>query len=183
MVQKNLLHPERYGLPYGLPFIPGAGETGADRERGQVSIQWNALIVEGMLRYGFRQEAAEVVTRLMHAAAAEFRKESGLRPAYDGLNGRAWGERDHLAGLFPVGTLLRVLGIRAVSPGKVLLEGNNPFPWPVTVKYRGMRIHRQATQTLVTFPDGQTALVTSPELQSVEEVLEGQPALENKEEE
>jgi hypothetical protein len=170
IVQKHLLHPERYGQPFGLPYCPGASDAPDDRERWQVSMQWNTLIVEGMLRYGYRQEAAEVLTRLMRAATAEYRKESGLRPAYDAVNGRAWGERDHLAGLFPTTTLLRVLGIRELSPGKVFVEGNNPFPWPVTVKYRGMKIHRQATQTLVTFPDGQTALVTSPELQSVEEV-------------
>jgi hypothetical protein len=183
MVQKHLLHPEQYGQHFGLPYCPGASEEGEGRERWQVSIQWNALIVEGMLRYGYRQEAAEVMTRLMRAATAEFHKESGLRTAFDALNGRAWGERDHLAGLFPTAALLGVLGIPNISPGKVFVEGNNPFPWPVTVKYRGMRIHRQTTQTLVTFPDGQTALVTSPELQCVEEVHGGQPVSDNKEEE
>jgi hypothetical protein len=182
IVRKSLLDPERYGQPFGLPLCPGAAGGDEDRERRQVSVQWNALILEGMLRYGFRAEAGEVISRLMRALAGSFEADGSLRPAYDAVSGRPSGERDHLAGLFPTAILLQALGIRSLAVNRVLLEGNHPFPWPVTVKYRGMKVHRQATQTLVTFPDGQTGLVTSPDLQKVEETTASQPAAEKLEE-
>jgi hypothetical protein len=42
------------------------------------------------------------------------------------------------------------------------LTGKNPFPWPVTVKYRGLTVTRQAEQTVVAFPDGQTLTLDDP---------------------
>jgi hypothetical protein len=44
-----------------------------------------------------------------------------------------------------------------------MLSGNNPFPWPVTVKYRGLTIMRQQGKTSVIFPDGQTVETDDPE--------------------
>jgi hypothetical protein len=53
--------------------------------------------------------------------------------------------------------------VRLISPRRVALAGNNPFPWPVTVKYRGLTILRQKDKTIVIFPDNQTVTVTDPE--------------------
>jgi hypothetical protein len=36
----------------------------------------------------------------------------------------------------------------------------NPYPWPVTVKYRGLTVLRQKEKTVVIFPDGQTVTVS-----------------------
>jgi hypothetical protein len=44
----------------------------------------------------------------------------------------------------------------------VVITGFNPFPWPVTIKYRGMTVLRQKEKTLVIFPDGQTVNVNDP---------------------
>jgi hypothetical protein len=41
----------------------------------------------------------------------------------------------------------------------VRLEGKNLFPWPVTIKYRGLTILRGQEQTVVTFANGETAIV------------------------
>jgi hypothetical protein len=169
IVQKSILAPEGYGQPYGLPLIPGTPGSALEAPR-DVSVQWNGLVLEGLVRYGYRQEAAEIIGRLMRAMTASYTAEGSLHPLYDAFSGRPGGERDHLAGLFPVRTFLDVLGVRPVSGREVLLAGNNPFSGPVTVKYRGMKVFRQATQTLVTFPDGQTSLVTTSEPQRVKEI-------------
>ena len=65
------------------------------------------------------------------------------------------GEGGHVSGLFPVWLFLEVLGVRLLSPRKVRLDGANPFPWPVEVRWRGLRVRREADVTRVTFPDGQ----------------------------
>ncbi len=41
-----------------------------------------------------------------------------------------------------VDLLLRVLGVDIVSARRVGLEARNPFPWGVTVRYRGVQIIR-----------------------------------------
>ncbi len=68
-----------------------------------------------------------------------------------------------LAGLAPVGLFLKVLGVELMAGGRVRLEGKNPFPWPVTVRYRGLTVRREADETQVTFPDGKTVTVNQTE--------------------
>jgi hypothetical protein len=77
------------------------------------------------------------------------------------------GEYSALSGIAPVGLFLETLGVRLISPQRVAIEGINPFPWPVTVKYRGLTILRQKDKTIVIFPDNQTVTVTDPEPQLV----------------
>jgi len=52
--------------------------------------------------------------------------------------------------------------VRIESPDRVSLSGKNPFPWPVTVKYRGLTVTRNAEQTLVVFPNEQTLTLDDP---------------------
>jgi len=49
-----------------------------------------------------------------------------------------------------------------ISPRRVALAGFNPFPSPITVKYRGLSVLRQTDKTIVVFPDGQTVTVDDP---------------------
>ncbi len=76
--------------------------------------------------------------------------------------GAGIGERNPLQGLAPLGLFLDVLGVEIQSPKRVTLSGKNPFPWPVTVKYRGLTVTRQAEQTVIVFPDGQTLTLNDP---------------------
>jgi hypothetical protein len=51
--------------------------------------------------------------------------------------------------------------VQIISARSVRLEGTNPFPWPVTLKYRGMTIVRNTDVTDIIFPDGETTRVTN----------------------
>jgi hypothetical protein len=57
---------------------------------------------------------------------------------------------------------LKTLGVEIHSPSRLTLAGKNPFPWPVTVKYRGLTVTRQADQSVIVFPDGQTITLNDP---------------------
>jgi hypothetical protein len=50
--------------------------------------------------------------------------------------------------------------VTILSPTRVRLEGRNPYPWSVTVKYRGLTVVRNLEDTVVTFPNGATVKVT-----------------------
>jgi hypothetical protein len=54
---------------------------------------------------------------------------------------------------------LYILGVKIINPSRVEITGSNPFPWPVTIKYRGLTVVHQEKKTLVIFSDGQNVTV------------------------
>jgi hypothetical protein len=166
LVQKTILSPEKYWQPFGIPACPGKTDA-RDPTCASVHLPFNAMIAEGLLAYGYRQEAATLFTRLMQAIVGSLKKDGAFRKHYQADSGQGGGERNAVQGLAPVGLFLDILGVKLISPRKVELTGNNPFPWPVTVKYRGLTVLRQLAKTTVIFPDGQTAIVEDPETQLV----------------
>jgi hypothetical protein len=98
----------------------------------------------------------------MQAAIQTLKNEGCFRRFYQAETGSGQGERDALDGLPPLGLFLDTLGVRLLSPYRAALAGPNPFPWPVTVKYRGLTVLRQKDKTLVVFPDGQSVSIGDP---------------------
>lgn len=162
LVSRTLTDPTGYWRPYGIPSCARAPRSPDDGACQNVHLLWNTLHADGLLAYGFRQEAAELVTRMMRAIVANLKRENNFRRYYNADSGRGAGDRDALSGLAPVGLFLRVLGVRILSPYTVDLQGFNPFPWPVTVKYRGLTLLCQKDKTIAIFPDGQTVTVDDP---------------------
>ncbi|MBN2548205.1 MAG: hypothetical protein JXB15_03535 [Anaerolineales bacterium] len=162
MVENLITTPARFWRPYGLPAcarLPDHPEVEVCRS---VLLPWNILVCEGLLRYDYRSDAAELVTRLMTATIESLKREHAFRRVYLAENGLGLGEWNALDGLTPTGLFLQALGVQLLSAHRVGLAGFNPFPWPVTVKYRGLTILRQKEKTIVIFPDGQTVEVSDP---------------------
>lgn len=152
----------QYWREFGLPIcldVPDGGQVSCDA----VHIALNCLIGEGLLGYGYQSEAAELVSRLMAGVIKNLKQDGALRRSFNADSGIGIGERSALGGLAPLGLFLEVLGVRLISPHSVHLTGFNPYPWPVTVKYRGLTVLRQKDKSVVIFPDGQTLEVTDPE--------------------
>jgi hypothetical protein len=160
LVRHTLLDPNRFWRRFGVPAIPADdpdyGGSAARNENG-VCLALNAMIGEGLLRYGFRREAAELNERIMEACIANLRREGGFRAGYSADEAAGYGERNDLGGLPCLDFFLQTVGIRLVTPYHVEVEGSNPFPWPVVVRWRGMTVRRQGSLTRVVFPDGQQA--------------------------
>lgn len=163
LMQKTILNEDRFWRPYGLPTCLTPPESLEAETCRSISLFWNLLVGEGLLAYGYTQEAAELVQRLMSAIISAIKQGGAFRRAYSADSGEGAGERDILAGLAPVGLFLETLGVRLISPRKVQLSGFNPYPWPVTVKYRGLTVFRQKDKSVVIFPDGQATEVTDPQ--------------------
>jgi hypothetical protein len=162
LIDKTLADPARYWLPFGLPACPGGPADPQLAACQAAPLYWNTLVGRGLLAYGFRSRAAELVSHLMAGIAATFRQTGAFRKRYSARNGLGSGEPNPLDGLPPLGLFLDALGVGLISGWKVRLEGHNPFPWPVQVRYRGLTILRQADFTTLTFPDGQTMMVDDP---------------------
>jgi hypothetical protein len=128
---------------------------------------WNEMVGEGLLAYGYRDEAAALVRRLMSAVIQNLKQKRAFSQAYHADNGEGLGERNTLSGLAPLGLFLETLGVRLYTANQVSLSGFNPFPWPVTVKYRGLTILRRKDSTILTFPGGQTTTIEDPSPQMV----------------
>lgn len=168
LVSRTLFAADRFGRPFGVPCAPSsdrrpaAGADDASSFREAVHLPWNTLIGEGLLAYGFREEAARLTARLMAAVIQNLKKQRAFYRAYHAETGAGLGERNPVHGLAPLGLFLQTLGVEIRSPRLVAISGKNPFPWPVTVKYRGLTVTRQMEQTTVTFPDGRMVRLDDP---------------------
>ena len=162
MIRGTLTNPNNYWRPFGIPARPGQESETGNSISAAVSLPWNELLGTGLLLFGFRGLAADLVARLMRAIIGTLKREQVFRSRYHAETGQGLGERNALTGLPPLGLFLDTLGVRLISPWKVALEGVNPYPWPVEVKYRGLTVKRGKKETQVIFPDEQSVIVTDP---------------------
>ena len=135
----------------------------ADSVSQAVHLPWNLFICEGLLRYGFRSDAARLVAHFMTGVIQNLKQNRAFYARYHAEKGTGIGERNTLSGLAPAGLFLRVLGVEILSNTRVKLEGENPFPWDVTVQYKGLKVIRGQEKTEVIFPNGKSVMVTDTE--------------------
>jgi hypothetical protein len=133
-----------------------------------VWMMWNTMLGEGLLEYGYRAEAAELICRLMTAMLFTLKNEKAFREAYNADKLEGLGERNYLWGVAPVHLFMQAAGIRILSPRRVFLEGRNPFPWPVTIRYKGVTVVKDAETAKVVFPSGEQVTLSDPRPQFVE---------------
>lgn len=163
LLKNTILSTSRFDRPFGLPALPLPPDPEAESVGMGVHLPWNQLIGEGLLAYGFRAEAARLTARVMKAVVQSLKQTRAFYQRYHARRGAGIGERNALTGFAPVGLFMQTLGVTILSQRRVRLEGANPYPWPVTVKYRGLTVVRNADSTVITFPNGAITTVTSAE--------------------
>jgi len=159
MIGRTILNADRFDRPFGIPACPIVPDKEADSICMSVYLPWNLLICEGLLSYGFRQEAARLIAHLMTGIIQNLKQKRAFYQRYHAESGDGIGERNAISGLAPTGMFMKVLGVQVLSPTRVRLEGNNPFPWPVTIQYKGLRILRGLDRTEVRFPNGKNVVI------------------------
>ncbi len=159
MIEHNVMTAERFDRPFGMPSLPLSPDPEAESVSMSVSIPWNLLIGEGLLAYGFRAEATHLTSRLMSAVIKNLKQSRAFYQRYHANKGTGIGERNSLHGFAPVGLFMEALGVTILSSTRVKLEGKNPFPWPVTINYKGLTVVRGMEQTVVTFLNGESMIV------------------------
>ncbi len=155
LVSRTLTNAEKFDRPFGLPACPVPPTKDAEATCLSVHLPWNQLVVEGLLRYGYEAEATRLFAHLMQGILLNLRQNNAFYQYYNAEVGTGVGERNALSGLAPTGLFLELLGVRILSDTRVRLERQNPFPWAVTVRYRGLEIKREAQKTTITFAKGE----------------------------
>jgi hypothetical protein len=162
LVYRIILDADYFDHPFGIPALPRLFIREADPVSYSVHLPWNQLIGEGLLTYGYRQEATRLTAHIMSAVIQNLKRSQAFYRTYHAETGAGLGERNALHGLAPLGLFLSALGVEIHSPTRVILRGENLFPWPVTVKYKGLTVTRLMGQTEVVFPNGQPVTVIDP---------------------
>jgi hypothetical protein len=159
MIADNISNTERFGRRFGAPFLPSTPASGTEDISMSASLPWNQLIGEGLLIYGFRAEAASLTAHLMSVVIQNLKQNHAFYQRYHAEKGSGIGERNSLHGFAPLGLFMQTLGVTILSSTKVKLEGRNLFPWPVTIKYKGLSVVRGTEQTVITFINGESVIV------------------------
>ncbi len=153
----TLTDPERYWRPYGLPICPvndPAFAANNDGGSGGVWLLWNVLLLEGLLRYSYQSEAAELFRRLLSAQVKALRRDRGFREGYNSETGEGLGDIDELWGIVPISAFMKLIGLRIVNARRLWAGGAFAFAQPITIKQGGLTVTRSASGTRVQFPSG-----------------------------
>jgi hypothetical protein len=162
LVKHTIADETRFWHAYGIPaFVHDHTDLDLDTCHN-IHLPWNNLIGEGLVKYGYQEEAVKLFTRIMTAIVKNLKNNKAFFQYYHSQTGQGIGEQNALSGLPPLGLFLDILGIQILSSRRVFLNGHNPFPMPITVKFRGLTILRESKQTKITFPGGQTAVIRNP---------------------
>jgi Mannosylglycerate hydrolase MGH1-like glycoside hydrolase domain len=168
LINLTIMNKKSFLSPFGLrTWLPETESDNYPDEFYGMHFPWMALIIEGMVQYGDRKKAAEVYSRMMKPVTQNIKKEMAFRQAYHCETGQILGAKNQLSGLVPCGLFLKIIGVTIVNQNEVKLSGHNPFPWPVTLKYRGLTIVREEKKTLVSFSDGQNITVDNDQSQVI----------------
>ncbi|RJP50803.1 MAG: hypothetical protein C4583_10005 [Anaerolineaceae bacterium] len=162
LIGRAILDSTRFDKPFGLPAIASPAPPKADAAFSSVHLPFNQLVGEGLLAYGFHTEAARLVEHIMSAVVKNLKETRAFHQRHHAETGAPIGERHAATGLAPLGLFLQTLGVTILSSTKVKLEGKNPFPWPVTLRYRGLVVKRGLNSTEVIFANGKSVMVTDP---------------------
>lgn len=129
---------------------------------------WLTLIAEGLIEAGRIDLATDVLQRLIRVQVAALREHKHFYEFYHSDEPKGLGTPGYLTGSLPVYLLLRVLGVRIISSGKVWTGG--PYHWPtaISIRQHGVTVQRSAQGTHITFPSGyETSLPANAEWQAV----------------
>ncbi|MFQ5409194.1 MAG: hypothetical protein ACE5FI_12340 [Anaerolineales bacterium] len=157
----TITDPERYWRAHGIPNCAATDPAySADNRDGSggVWMMWNTMIGEGLADTGHRVEAAELIRRILTVTLHTLKNEGAFREAYNSDDLEGLGDRDYLWGVAPVHLFLRTAGIRIISPTRVWLSGESPFPRAVTVRHHGVSVTKAGASSVVRFPSGREVI-------------------------
>ncbi len=159
LIGRNVMAADRFDRPFGMPSLPISPAPEAEPVSMSVHLPWNQLVGEGLLAYGFRAEATRLTAHLMNAVIQNLKQSRAFHQRYHAEKGTGIGERNSMHGFAPVGLFMQALGVTIFSPTRVKLEGTNLFPWPVTIRFKGLVIVRGLDQTVLTFANGESIII------------------------
>ncbi len=162
LISKKLTKDKAFHRNFGLPAsITRLKKEDSDSIRS-VWLPWNVMLMEGLISYQNKKDAQDLFERIMEGIVKTIKIDRAFRKHHHAEKGIGLGERNALAGLPPLGVFFDLLGVQIHSPWKVSLSGFNPFPWPITLKFQGLKVECYGDNTRLTFPNEQSVLIKDP---------------------
>lgn len=162
LVAHHLSNPSCYQTDRGIP------STSLDSIYSPkiVSPLWNTLLIEGLLKYGFRSEAAAAYTPLLEETVAHLQHDHAFFRGWDVQTGQPDGEYGNLQGLLSASLFFSLIGVEWKGKGCFLIHDYNPLPWEIKLKYRGITVLRRAREAQITYHNGSSITVqgTAPQM-------------------
>jgi hypothetical protein len=134
---------------------------------GGVWPYWLTLMGEALIELGHMEQATELIQRLLRVQTQILKANKRFSEFYNSDQPEGLGEPTNIAGIVPLHLLMRVLGIRVISSSKVWIGGKFTWGKPVTIQQHGVLVERQAIETEITFPSGNTVTVSGDNWQEV----------------
>ena len=160
LITNTLFNQNRFLSTYGIRTFP-------DPDYAAVQMPWNVLLGQGLLANNKRNLAADLFSRLMNAILININESGCFFGSYDAKTGQGQGPLNALEGLLPIGYFLKVVGVQINNEREITIEGVHPFPWPVTLHYRGMVIRRNREETRFDFPGEKSKVFHGSEKQHI----------------
>jgi hypothetical protein len=148
--------PAHFSLPNGIPMTAASDPAFNPAENGGIWLFSLTLIVEGLLKHGFTQEASDLLRRIMTAQAGVLKQDGHFHEFYHSQEAKGSGDTGNLAGIVPLHVLNKLMGIFILSPSEVRAGGVFAWGSPVTVRQHGVQVTRSADGTKIVFPSGHT---------------------------
>lgn len=142
---ENTLLP-RYLSSFGLASF-AIDKTNPDDN--QIIPLWNAFLIEGLLNYGYKEAAAKVTQSFFDAVFAQWQQSGSVNSVLRCSDGKGIGEKDSLAGLPALWSLLRVLGLERITHKDIILNGLNDFFPPITVQYERVTLQLLSNSSII----------------------------------
>jgi len=152
LIKNTLTNKDGFWSNYGIRSIPDLGSAA-------IQLPWNLLIGRSLVHYNKRLLAAELFSKIMNAILINLDESGCFFSAYDAQSGKGIGRKNALEGLVPIGFFLELVGIQFLNKREILIEGEYPFPWPVTISFRGRKILRDQDMTRIDFPGDKTRFI------------------------
>lgn len=149
--EEDVKNTPEFGIPDSLHI---ENKTKSLYQQDSVNLTWNSLLLQHVLFLGEREMAFRLFSQLIQATIQGLKLEHTLFERYALDSGRPVGKANHIQGLLPINLFLDIMGVRIYSPQKVSVGGQNPFPWPVTVRFQGLEITRDKNNSTIIMPDG-----------------------------
>ncbi|MDF1500643.1 MAG: hypothetical protein P1P76_09250 [Anaerolineales bacterium] len=173
LVREIIMDPERYWRPNGIPSVPANDpdyRPKPDEGAGAIKMLWNHWIGSGLLRYGYHQEAGELLARLMKPVLEALKSEHEFTPHYDPDGEMVFRGNGGGAGLAPLALFLEILGVELITPRKVRIRPGHPFDDSICLRWQGLEIVCEPGRTIVSFPDGGVAEVEGESTRIIEQI-------------
>lgn len=118
---------------------------------------WQSLIGEGLIAAAHGDAVADKFKDSLDMLAKLYRENHQSSQFYHSETGRPLGETGHLAGIAPLLLFQKLIGIRVVSPNRVLISKDFSWGKSITIKQHGVSVQRTSKKIKVKFA-GQKAI-------------------------